>query len=89
MTLDRFIPQTPDDIGDIEIHIKQVKDEETGVLVETAVYQYELIDEEGVLIEFKGTSGDIKPHISNARKRSIKEWLDEFRALLVARHLPK
>ena len=68
--------------------MKQVKDEETGELMETAVYQFDLLDTEGNIIEFKGTSGDIKPHISNARKRSIKEWLDEWRAILVARHLP-
>ena len=81
-------PRVGKTIGEVRLHLVDgVTDK--GVPFQRGVYEIELLDESGELIEFKFSSGDAEPHLPNIHKLAIKDMLDYVRAKAIADLLPK
>ncbi len=76
MPIGQYVPRIPTSIGDEKhLHLKEVEGRKT------AVYQLELLDQDGEVIEFRGASGDILIHLSSAGISAIRILFDELDAL--------
>lgn len=79
MAFESFISPQPTTLGLLRVNL--IDTGAGGADSQDGSYNFVVLDQNGERMEWKGSSGELLPHLTPAQKATISTFLDEIRVL--------